>query len=150
MIISWEGRYYSDTFTGTIGVMQVYLMSPTVFNMVVEAVIRHWDTVVEINVSGLEGFGRKFHTLSSLFYEDYRILASPRPARLQGSLDVMAGMFDYVRLQINFDKMMGMICQPCRTYGILSEVSYMRRLTRVGTYFWGWQWERTQCLYSGV
>ena len=50
----WEGharvarleRYYCAPFKGYRGVMQGEPLSSTIFNMVVDAVIRHWATLV--------------------------------------------------------------------------------------------------------
>ena len=49
---------------------------------------------------------------------DYRLLASPRLARIQEALDALAGIFYQVRLRINFNKMVGMLCQACCTISI--------------------------------
>ena len=40
------GRYYCTSFTGPRGVTQVDPLSPTIFNMVVDAVICHWVIVL--------------------------------------------------------------------------------------------------------
>ena len=90
--------------------------------MVVDTVIRHWDTVVAGKATGPEGSGRAVQTLSSLFYVDDRILDSPHLSRIQAALDVLMGLFDHVGLQKTFGKTMGTTCQPCRTPGSLSEV----------------------------
>ena len=45
---------------------------------------------------GTEGFGMAVQTLYALFYEDDRLLNSPRLASLKVVLDVMTGLFDYV------------------------------------------------------
>ena len=34
--------YYGEAFEGGRGVTQGYLLSPTIFNVVVDAVVRHW------------------------------------------------------------------------------------------------------------
>ena len=57
-------------------------MSPTILNMVVEAVIHHWVTVVEGEVEVPEGFGRSVKNLSALFYANGGLLDPPWPSRL--------------------------------------------------------------------
>ena len=58
MMVDREGRYYRDPFVGTKEVAQVELLSHAIFNVVVYAIILHWDTVVfgESEVPG--EFGR--------------------------------------------------------------------------------------------
>ena len=40
--VAWEGGYYGEHFRGEIGVTQGNPLSPTIFNMVAEAVVCHW------------------------------------------------------------------------------------------------------------
>ena len=44
MVARSEG-YYGDAFKGDQGVMQGDPLSPTIFNVVVDAVVRHWVTM---------------------------------------------------------------------------------------------------------
>ena len=40
------GRYYWDVFKGARGMTQVDPLSPTIFNVVLDAVVQHWVTVI--------------------------------------------------------------------------------------------------------
>ena len=40
------GGYCGAAFKGAQGVMQVYPLSPTIFNVVMDAVVRHWVAVM--------------------------------------------------------------------------------------------------------
>ena len=40
-MVAWEGGYYGEPFRGERGVTQGNPMSPTIFNMVVDVVVRH-------------------------------------------------------------------------------------------------------------
>ena len=62
--------------------------------MVVDAVIRHWVTVMDGEEARPEVFGKSFQWLAALLYADYRLLASPGPSCLQDVLDVLTGIFD--------------------------------------------------------
>ena len=42
-MVARAGRYYGSPFKGSRGVTQVNLLSPTIFNMVVDLVILHWE-----------------------------------------------------------------------------------------------------------
>ena len=80
------------------GVTQVDPLSPTIFSMVVDAVILHWATRVAVEDAGIEGFGREVQKLAALFYAYDNFLASPWPDRLQEDLDTLVGLFDQVGL----------------------------------------------------
>ena len=59
--------------------------------------------------AGPEGSGRAVQKLASLFYADNGLLVSLWPDRLQESLDTLTGLFHWVRLQTNVEKMVGII-----------------------------------------
>ena len=86
-------------------------LSPTIFNMVVGTVIRHWVTLVEGEGVGPNGFRRAVQWLAEFFYANVVPLASPRPSRPQAALDVLEGLFDRVGFQTNVNKTVGMVCQ---------------------------------------
>ena len=46
MMVARTGRYYSAALQGFQGVNQGYLLSPTIFNNVVDAVVRNWVSLV--------------------------------------------------------------------------------------------------------
>ena len=55
-----SGGYYGKAFKGARGVTQGDLLSPTIFNVVVDAVVRHWleglqNTTEEKGATGREG-----------------------------------------------------------------------------------------------
>ena len=45
MMVARVGVYYGDAFKGALGVTQGDPLSPTNFNVVVDAVVRHWATM---------------------------------------------------------------------------------------------------------
>ena len=44
-MVARVGGYYGYAFKGSRGVTQVEPLSPTIFNVVVDAVVRHWATM---------------------------------------------------------------------------------------------------------
>ena len=62
-----------------------YPLSPTIFNVVVDAVLHQWVLVVaEVQwEAGPEGFGRKFQQIIAYFYAHDELIISMRSARLQ-------------------------------------------------------------------
>ena len=45
-MVAQAGGYYGEPFQGEIGVTKGDPMSPIIFNMVVYAVVRHWESLV--------------------------------------------------------------------------------------------------------
>ena len=92
-------------------------LSPKIFNVVVDAVIRHWVKVVGglQGRYGWEGLGTSIETLSLLFYSDDRLVACPDIAHLQGVFDDLTGLFDCLGLRTNEGKTASMVCWPCQT-----------------------------------
>ena len=64
------------------GVSQGNPLLRKIFNVQVDAVIRHWATVVAREGAGKEGFGRGVQKIAALFYADDGLLTYPRTARL--------------------------------------------------------------------
>ena len=96
-------------------------LSPTIFNMVVDAVVRHW---VNVMVEGAEERGKRGQEgrhQNSLFYADDGMIASSDSQWLQGAFSTLIGLFNRVGLQTNVRKTVGMVCLPCQATGTQSE-----------------------------
>ena len=78
-MVAKVGGYFGCPFKGYQGVMQGNSLSPTIFNVVVDAVIRHWVTVVMPIEAGMGGLGLTIIDLVSYFYADNGLVASPQP-----------------------------------------------------------------------
>ena len=109
-------------------------LSPTIFNVVVEAVVRHWVTSVIADADAEErgNMVREGIHQAALFYADDGMVASSDPRWLQGVFSTLVGLFDRVGLRKNFGKTVVMVCQPCQAAGILSEAASGRRSTGAG------------------
>ena len=51
-MVAWVGGYYAEPFHGERGITQFNPLSPTTSNVVVEAVVRHWEFLVEEQEGG--------------------------------------------------------------------------------------------------
>ena len=71
---------------------------PTIFKMLVDAILRHWVTLVEEEESRPDGFGQAVKTMASLFYADKFLLPSTRIERLQHAFYALTDIFDRVGL----------------------------------------------------
>ena len=58
-MVARAGGYYGTAFKGEHGVTQVDLLSPTIFNVVVDAVVRHWATGVIVDVEERGELGKE-------------------------------------------------------------------------------------------
>ena len=63
-IVAKAGGYFGTTFKAYRGVTQGDPLSLTVFNVVVDAVIRHWVTVATPTEPGAEGLGDRIQWLA--------------------------------------------------------------------------------------
>ena len=90
------GGYYGLVFQGSRAVMHGDLPYSTIFNVVVDAVVRHWVTVMAESVKERSGSGRDCRNQNYLFYVDDGMVASSDPRWLQGAFSTPVGMFNRV------------------------------------------------------
>ena len=107
------GGYYGTAFKGERGVTQRDPLSPTTFNVVVDAVVCHWVTGVIADAEERSELGKKGKHQAALFYADNGMVASSDPCWLQGVFNTLVGLFDRVVLRKNARKTVVMVCHPC-------------------------------------
>ena len=73
-------------------------MYPTIFNVVMDASIRHWVTLFTPAEAGIEVFKKTVHDLEVYLYADNGIIALPQTERLQRSFDVLTDHFEWFGL----------------------------------------------------
>ena len=112
-MVTKSGGYFGRPFKGYQGVTQGDTPSPTIFNVVVDAVIHHWVTVVTPSEAGMGGLGLTIIDLEAYFYAENIIVAPNQPERIQRAFDVLTGLLDRVSLRKKTAKTVGMVCQPC-------------------------------------
>ena len=132
-MVAREGGYYGTAFQRACGVTQGDPLSPTIFNVVVDAVVRHW---VKVMVEGAEDrgeSGKKGRHQAALFYADDGMVALSEPCWLQDAFSTLVGIFNRVGLRTNVGKTFSMVCLPCQAEGTQLEASYGRWMTGEGT-----------------
>ena len=82
-MVARAGRYYGKGFKGERGVTQGDPLSPTIFNVVVDAVVRHWLDLATQEAERRRERGREGQHQAALFYADKGMLASSDPWWLQ-------------------------------------------------------------------
>ena len=123
-----SGGYYGAAFKGERGVTQGDPLSPTIFNVVVDAVVRHWLEGLKTakEEKGAKGGGH----FSAVFYTDDGMVGATDPKWLQGAFSALVAIFDRVGQQTNADKTVSMACQPCRAWtGNRTAEGYRRQIT---------------------
>ena len=129
------GGYYGTAFQVALRVTQGDPLSPTIFNVVVDAVVLNWVTVVVAGAEERGERGKEGSYQAALFYAEDDMVALSDPRWLQGAFYTLVVLFDRVGLQTNARKTVGMVCRFCQAEGNLSEVVYGRRITgEVPTY----------------
>ena len=83
-MVARAGRYYGDAFKGARGVTQGDPLSPTIFNLVVDAVVRHWVTMALNEAEKRGERGKEGRHQAALFYTDDGMVASSDPCWLEG------------------------------------------------------------------
>ena len=84
-------------------------LSPTIFNVVVDAVVRHW---VKMVLAEAEKRGERWNEdrhQAALFYADDSMVASSDPRWLQWAFDALVSLFEWVGLCTNVSKMVSMV-----------------------------------------
>ena len=149
-MVARAGSYYGKAFKGERGVTQGCPLSPTIFNVVVDAVFRHWvnglvDKAEEKGKSGRDGCHQ-----SAVLYADDGMVVSLDPAWLQGAFNSLMAIFDRVDLLTNVGKTVRMVCHPCRAGdGNRTKEAYSWRITGVGRSYTERQRERVACEECG-
>ena len=92
-------------------------LSPTIFNVVVDAVVRHWVTLVVKEAETRGGQGREGRHQAAFFYADDGMVASSDPRWLQRAFSTLVGLFDQVGLNTITGKTVSMTCRPCTAAG---------------------------------
>ena len=78
-MVARKGGYYGAAFKGSRGVTQGYPLSPTIFKVVVDAVVRHCVTVMEEGAEERGKRGQEGRHHNALFYADKGMVGSLDP-----------------------------------------------------------------------
>ena len=76
-------------------------LSPTIFNVVVDAFVRYWVNGLVDEAEGKGETGREGQHQSAVFYADNGMVVSSDPAWIQGAFNSLVAIFDRVGLLTN-------------------------------------------------
>ena len=133
-----QSGYFGRPFKAKRGVKQGDIISPLIFNIMVDAVVRHWR-----HCSGESGE-------TSLFYADDGMLAGTDPVQLQGSLDCITKGFASLGLKMNSQKTEFMIATAKSRTGRMSTRAYNRKITGDGPTFQDRAATKVTCINCGT
>ena len=88
------GGYYCKPFQAHRGVTQGGPLSPCIFNVMVDAVVRKWLRKMLGPEAANSGYGMELRHLLAIFYADDALIASKDPELLQEAMDKMVGLFE--------------------------------------------------------
>ena len=108
-------------------------LSPTIFNVVVDAVVWNWLNGLVDKAEAKGETGGQVRHQSAVFYANDGMVVSSDPTCLQGAFNYLVAIFDRVGQLTNFWKTVSMVCHPFRAGDRnRTEEAYGRRLTGVG------------------
>ena len=113
-MVTRAGGYYGEAFKVARGVTQGDLISPTTFNVVVDAVVRHWVTMALAKAEKRGERGNEGRHQAALFYADDGMVASSDPRWLQWVFDTLVSLFERLGLRTNVSKTVSMVFRPCQ------------------------------------
>ena len=116
-MVERAGGYYRETFKGARGVTQGDPLSPTILNVVVDAVVSHWVTLATAEAEKRGERGNEGRHQAALLYADDGMVASSDPRWLQWAFYTLVSLFERVGLQTNVGKTVRMVCCPFQKEG---------------------------------
>jgi hypothetical protein len=133
-IVARQSGYYSSPFRISRGVTQGDVISPMIFNIVVDCVIRYWFHCLSLDPLTVNA-DDSIPEVSAGFYADDGVLAGHDPDQLQSSLDLLVELFERVGLSTSVSKTKTMVCVPDHSlHGHFSSAAFKRRFTGGFTY----------------
>ena len=99
-------------------------MSPIIFNIICDAVIREWEAQLNQDNQSVQ--------IRTQFYADDGLLSGEDPLETQRALDIFTNIFAQVGLKMNAVKTKVLSMTGCKAYTSISKEAYDRRITGEG------------------
>jgi retron-type reverse transcriptase len=120
-LIPKQNKLFGKPIFATRGVRQGDIMSPTLFNIMIDAVIRNYEARARIN-----------DKTTIQFYADNGFIGSVDYTVAQYTLNVLGQSFQSFGLNINVDKTKSMTMVGCWAIHRMLDNAYSRMITRQG------------------
>ena len=131
-LVCRANRRFGKPFKAQRGVTQGGPVSPKIFNIMVDAIVREWISQLVGDEAVSTGLKDAIKILLAIFYADDGYIASRSKEQLQEAIDLLAELFDRVGLHTNTSKTKGMTCISGKIRTRLSEEVYSN--SRVGSH----------------
>jgi len=139
-IIPRQKGCYGTPFPAERGITQGDIVSPTIFNIVIDTVLQHWyRSMAE----------KGYNTTTLRFYADDGLLADTNAHSLQFGVNEITRLFLCFGLQLNGPKTKAMISIPPTPTTQILQLSYSHRMTGMGLSFHERAMQLTNCPTCG-
>jgi hypothetical protein len=122
-VVARQQGYYGDPFKSKRGTTQGNIISPTIFNIIVDAIVRAWYHQLES-----ENLSDK---VRAVFFADDGHIYSNDAEALQRALEIIVQLFERMGLQTNPTKTKAMVCAPNPTVTRICTPAYKRRMEEI-------------------
>jgi hypothetical protein len=102
LVLPSSGGYYGEPFHAWRGVRQGDIISPIIFNIVIDAIVREWYACMDIGTVNEGG-------LRTTFYADDGCLAGTDPEQLQQGFTLVIDLLKRMGLHLNVNKTKAMV-----------------------------------------
>jgi hypothetical protein len=143
-IVPKQSGFYGKPFSAGRGVRQGDIMSPIIFNIIADAVIR------ESEAQFCNGDPRRLESVDELFYADDGALSGQDPAEVQHLLDIYTETFARVGLKMNAEKTEAMIMTGGEIRTAMSATAYQHFCGFVGESFLQRSLQKVKCELCGT
>ena len=146
-MVARQSGYHGPVFNSTRGCTQGCVFSPKLFNIILDAVLRHWLSLVIDDAGTIvsHGFGLSVADRFALFYADDGLIGARNADWLQNALQVLTDLFLRIGLDTNTAKTVTMNCIPGYISTQLSVSGYTHRLTGTGESYSSRKRRRINC-----
>jgi len=143
----WEGDtmvprqsgYFGKPFKASRGVRQGDIISPLIFNIMVDAVVRHWRFLQQ----------QQNNKESVVFYADDGLLTGTDADLVQDSINILTRSFASLGLKMNATKTEFLVMQGGKRIVNLTSAAYARMITGQGQTHRQRALEKVQCIKCG-
>ena len=123
-----QAGFFGRPFRATRGVRQGDIVSPFIFNIVCDAIIREW----EMQMNNIDTRQERKESKAQ-FYADDGLLTGDDAQMVQNALNIFTDTFARVGLKMNAVKTKAMTMAGCKAYTKQSTEAYNRKLTGEGS-----------------
>ena len=135
---------YGKPFKAGRGVTQSGPLSPKIFNIMVDAIVREWFRIMMGDDAAMEGYGEEFRCMLAIFYADDAFVASRDADFLQEALNTLVELFEHIGLRTNTKKTKTMVCVPGKVRTRWRESAYRRHHEGLGSRR-EWESRKVEC-----